>query len=702
LAAHAPVDRLGWLVFIEQPTAVALEPLQESLSRTFLILIVGVLVSLMAGLALARRLTTPIRALQASASRIGAGALDQRIEVRTGDEIEALAEEFNRMSAQLRELYQGLERKVAERTQDLARALDEQTATSEVLATMSRSTSDLTPILESVLTHARRLCRAEEAFAFRFDGEVYRLQKAHGAPPELQDLLSHQAIRPGRGTLVGRVALERKPVHLVDVLADREYEDIEAQRRFGYRTLLGVPLMRDSQPIGVIGLGRELVEPFTEREIQFLTTLGGQTVIAVENVGLIQEIEEKSRQLELASQHKSEFLAHMSHELRTPLNAIIGFSDVLRERMFGPLNEKQDEYVNDILSSGHHLLSLINDVLDLAKIEAGRVELELSSIWLPEVLEGSVAVFREAALRRDIHLDLMIDPRLGPLEADERKLKQVLLNLLSNALKFTPDGGTVEVTARLLGDLVQIAVRDTGIGIALEDQARIFDAFQQVRRAGEAKEGTGLGLTLARQFVEMLGGRIWLESAPGSGSTFAFTLPARSTPGPGSGAETKRDGSRQGSEAQTPVLSPDQLGAPSRVVGASTGPDDPSSSPVVLAIDDDPMVLELIRATLTPAGYAVLGAERPINGVAMAFARRPAVVIVDLMMPGMDGFEVIERLSSDPRTAGVPILVLTAKAVTADEQDRLQPRISYLADKAAFRTSEFLEVVQHLCLPPAA
>ncbi len=702
LEAHASVNPPGWMVFIEQPTAVALEPLRASLSRTLLLLIIGVLISIAAGLVLARRLTTPIRALQASASRIGAGALDQRIEVKTGDEIEALAEEFNRMSAQLRELYQALERKVAERTQDLAQALDEQTATSEVLATMTRSTRDLTPVVATVLSHASRLCHAEEAFVFRLDGEVFRLQDVYGAPPEIADLLNRQEIRPGTGTLVGRVALERKPVHMVDVLADREYEDTEGQRRFGYRTLLGVPLMRDGQTIGVIGLGRQRVEPFTERELQLVTTLGDQTVIAVENVALIQEIEEKSRQLELASQHKSEFLAHMSHELRTPLNAIIGFSDVLRERMFGPLNEKQEEYVGDILTSGHHLLSLINDVLDLSKIEAGQVALELSTVWLPELLEGCVSVFREAALRRNVHLGLTIDPRLGPIEADGRKVKQVLLNLLSNALKFTPDGGEVEVTARLLGDVAQIAVRDTGIGIASEDQARIFGAFQQVRWAGETKEGTGLGLTLARQFVEMHGGRLWLESAPGEGSTFTFTLAVRSTPDPGAELGIADKGSGQSPKVQLSASNAGELGGGGELVAESSVSQERVPGPVVLAIDDDPMALELIRATLAPAGYEVLAAARPADGVVMALARRPALVIVDLMMPGMDGFEVIERLGSDPMTAGVPILVLTGKAVTGDEQDRLQPQISYLVEKAAFRSAEFRAVVERFCPPWAA
>jgi signal transduction histidine kinase len=234
-------------------------------------------------------------------------------------------------------------------------------------------------------------------------------------------------------------------------------------------------------------------------------------------------------QLEAASRHKSEFLANMSHELRTPLNAVIGFSEVLQERMFGELNDKQMEYVHDIHASGKHLLSLINDILDLSKIEAGKVELELSTFHLPSSLEGTLTLVRERATRHGIDVSLAVDDRLGDMVADERKVRQVLLNLLSNAVKFTPDGGRVEVRADAVDSAVQIAVRDTGIGIASEDQELIFEEFRQVGNdLFRKREGTGLGLTLARKFVQLHGGRIWVQSEPGKGSTFTFTLPLRS------------------------------------------------------------------------------------------------------------------------------------------------------------------------------
>jgi len=235
------------------------------------------------------------------------------------------------------------------------------------------------------------------------------------------------------------------------------------------------------------------------------------------------------RQLETASRHKSEFLANMSHELRTPLNAIIGFSEVLEARMFGELNAKQTEYVHDIHSSGRHLLSLINDILDLSKIEAGKVVLEPAPFHLGNAMEGALTLLRERAARHAIELSMQVDERVGEIVGDERKVRQVLLNLLSNAVKFTPDGGRVDVRAGLMDGVVEVSVTDTGIGIASQDQEAIFEEFRQVGdNALHKREGTGLGLTLARKFVELHGGHIRVQSELGKGSTFTFSLPLQS------------------------------------------------------------------------------------------------------------------------------------------------------------------------------
>jgi signal transduction histidine kinase len=248
-------------------------------------------------------------------------------------------------------------------------------------------------------------------------------------------------------------------------------------------------------------------------------------VLAIQNARLFREIADKNLQLEIASQHKSEFLANMSHELRTPLNAVLGFSEVLLDRMFGEVNDKQDEYLQDIRESGSHLLSLINDILDLSKVEAGRLELELTDFDLPAAIEQALMLVRERAARRGITIDQAIDERLGDIRADERKVKQVLLNLLSNAIKFTPDGGRIEVRGAPVDRVVEVSVSDTGIGIAPEDQEAVFEEFRQVGTVSRKIEGTGLGLALVRRFIALHGGRIWVNSALGVGSTFTFTLP---------------------------------------------------------------------------------------------------------------------------------------------------------------------------------
>ncbi len=283
--------------------------------------------------------------------------------------------------------------------------------------------------------------------------------------------------------------------------------------------------MREGHLIGGLTVFRKVPGEFAPSIIDLLRTFATQSALAIQNARLFLEIEDKSRQLELASQHKSEFLANMSHELRTPLNAIIGFSEVLAEGMFGEINEKQTEYLRDILESGQHLLSLINDILDLSKIEAGRMELEPTDFDLPSAIENALILVRERASRRGITLQRSVDNRLGMIGADERKIKQVLLNLLSNALKFTPEGGRIDVWAGIVDGMAEISVTDTGVGIAPEDQEAVFEEFRQVGGAEKKAEGTGLGLALCRKFVELHGGRIWVKSQIGVGSTFAFTLP---------------------------------------------------------------------------------------------------------------------------------------------------------------------------------
>jgi signal transduction histidine kinase len=326
------------------------------------------------------------------------------------------------------------------------------------------------------------------------------------------------------------------PTQIADLHQEQEFATRGMRpilSRLGYRSLLAVPLLLDQKIMGALTIYRRQTGTFAPEVVNLLQTFATQSVLAIQNARLFREIEDKGRQLEAANRHKSEFLANVSHELRTPLNAIIGFSEVLQERLFGELNEKQAEYTDDILSSGRHLLSLINDILDLSKIEAGRMELEVTTFHLPDAIENALLLVRERASRHGIKLDRIIDDRIGDFTGDERKVKQILVNLLTNAVKFTPEGGQIKVGATPGDSAAIISVTDTGLGIAPQDHEAVFEEFRQVgNNYAQKREGTGLGLSLTRKFVEMHGGKIWVESEVGKGSTFVFTLPINPHPFP--------------------------------------------------------------------------------------------------------------------------------------------------------------------------
>ncbi len=404
-------------------------------------------------------------------------------------------------------------------------ALERQTATAELLAAMSQSAFDLKPVFEMVLDKSLALCRAEYGWIRQTDRESNGRMVASRRPDDAG--LLGPDVQIGRtASIMGRAFREQRTVHIRDVTVDPTVADSRSMVAIGARTGLGVPLLRGDDVLGVLVLVRLEVQPFTEREIELVESFARQAAIAIENVRLFNEIQEKSAQLEVANRHKSVFLANMSHELRTPLNAIIGFSEVLIQRMFGELNAQQADYLEDIRSSGTHLLSLINDILDLSKIEAGKMELELSSFSLVAALDNAITLIRERASSHGIRLQVEVAPPLDTVVADERKLKQVMVNLLTNAVKFTPDGGTVSVRASREPDAITVAVHDTGIGIAPEDQQRIFEEFTQATHQGDrSREGTGLGLSLTRRIVELHGGTIGVQSVPGKGSTFTVALP---------------------------------------------------------------------------------------------------------------------------------------------------------------------------------
>ena len=845
---------------------------------------------------------------------------------------------------------------------ELAEVREQLGATSEVLAVIGRSASDLEGVLETVVESARKLCGADVGQVFLVDGDRYRLAYGSGMTAEYRKFIASNPVVLDRGTLVGRVGLDRRATQITDVLADPDYGGTDAQRVAGFRTIMGVPMLLDGNVVGVLSVWRIHVDAFSDRAVEVLTTFAAQAALAVRTVDLVRtlesrtdelgrkvnelealgtvgqavssslnltevlntiitqavrlsgsdggsiyefdenarefrvetvcgtsqeafdalrrariklddtfigkaatlgrpleltdlrdapldphlsalaetgwrslvavpmlregrivgamvvrrhtpgrvpqeiydlletfasqsalalinaqlyrQLERQSTALEVASRHKSEFLASMSHELRTPLNAIIGFSEVLLERMFGELNERQDDYLRDIWSSGKHLLELLNDILDLSKIEAGQMVLNHSEFAVRESLEYCLSMVRERALKQRILLSLEVDPEVGLLDADRLRFRQVVLNLLSNAVKFTPDGGRVGVRASLRDRDLVVEVVDTGPGVAAEDRERIFDSFQQGARHPGQTEGTGLGLTLSKRILELHGGRIWVDSEAGQGSTFGFALPAgsgepaltsvpqagldsglpaESTLGPGptvvvveddrrsfdllrvyleaagarvvsardgeEGLDTVRSLSPAGvvldillpgidgwevlaqlkadpGTAAIPVIVVSMLDERGRgfALGAAeylvkpVGKDQlmaalyraaamPERKHTVVAIDDDPLAIELVRASLEPEGWTVLGAATGQEGLALIRERQPSAVLLDLLMPGMDGFEVVEALRADPDTKTVPVVILTSKSMTQQDKERLQGRITYVARKTEFDLS---------------
>jgi signal transduction histidine kinase len=508
---------------------------------------------------------------------------------------------------------------------DLAEAREHLAATSEVLLALGRSGSDPEPTLGAVVDSARALCRADCALLYLLEGETFRAARTSGVRDDVTAYIREHPIGLDRGSLSGRVGLWRRPGQIEDVLEDRDYVRTDYQQIAGFRTVVAAPMLLDDDLVGVLNLWRMTVEPFDAREMTLLTAFAAHAAVAIRNAHLVRALELRSAELEVAGRHKSEFLASMSHELRTPLNAVIGFSEVLLERMFGDINERQEEYLRDIRASGRHLLELLNDILDLSKVEAGAMVLEVSHVDVADTVEHVANMMRERATRRNIRLVNDVDASIGLLDADELRLRQVLLNLLSNAVKFTLPGGTVRVTAVREPETVVLAVTDTGPGIPAADQERIFDSFQQGTWTTSRQEGTGLGLTLCKRIVEMHGGTIGVDSEVGVGSTFTVRLPARS-----SGEDL-----------------PDAL------------PEGGVRRQMVLVVEDDPGSADLMEAYLTGTDYDVVVARDGSAGLDLVRRRRPDAVLLDIQLPGLVGWEVMGAMRADPVTAAIPVVVVS-------------------------------------------
>jgi signal transduction histidine kinase len=701
LTAYAPVTAPGWIIFVELPSGEAYAPLFESIQRSALLLLLGLALAVVAGMFLARRMVVPIQALRAGAARIGAGDLGQRISIKTGDELETLADQFNDMAGKLEESYADLEKKVDDRTRELSESLEQQTATAEVLKVISSSPGELEPVFNTMLENAVRICDAEFGALVLYDGKSFRRVAVHNAPAALAEEQERDPIIPRSASYLYRLPETKQVIHIADVQSESAPATIA--RLGGARTLLIVPMLKENELIGAVGIYRQEVRPFTEKQIELVTSFANQAVIAIENVRLLNELRarttelarsveelralgevsqavnstldlesvlsaivtkavqlsgtdagaiydfdeaqkefglrstygmdenliagikerhirlgdagvgqaaaqrrpvqiadvrsepasdvldvvvragfrallivpllgadkvigalvvrrrapgefpktavnllqtfaaqsvlaiqnarlfseigDKSRQLEVASQHKSQFLANMSHELRTPLNAILGYTELILDGIYGEMPAKVRGVLERVQSNGKHLLGLINDVLDLSKIEAGQLTLSLTDYSIKDVVHSVFSVVESLATAKQLALKIEVPPNLPTAHGDERRLAQVLLNLVGNAIKFT-DSGEVAIKASASNGSYTLSVHDTGPGISEADRGKIFEEFQQAdSSATKKKGGTGLGLSISKRIVEMHGGRIWVDSNVGEGSTFSFTVP---------------------------------------------------------------------------------------------------------------------------------------------------------------------------------
>jgi signal transduction histidine kinase len=707
LSSFALIPGYDWAVIVDLPVAEAYEALYASILRTSILFLIGLGMALFASFFLARRVVRPMRTLREGVERIGTGDLGYRLNLKTGDEIEVLADEFNRMTSQLQESYVNLEQKVEDRTRELTESLEQQTATSEILGVIASSPTDIKPVLDVVAERAARLCEAEDAIIFRvtgdyhqrvakfgtipapefpvpitrgfpggraildretvhihdieavidteyadvkaiqkeigqrtvlatpllregvaigaivirrlqvrpfsekqiallktfadqaviaienvrlfqeiqdknreltesleqqtatsqvlsvisssprdlqpvfeamlanatrlggsdygaifrFDGEVFSLATAQYVSPHIT-VLADRTFRPDPTTAVGRVGLEKKIVHIPDVSADPNWKPPEEYRKEGIRTVLAVPMLKENNLVGAIVVYRREIRPFTDKQIALLKIFADQAVIAIENVRLFQEIQDKNQQLEAANKHKSQFLANVSHELRTPLNSIIGFTRIVLRRTEGKIESLQKENLQKVLISSDHLLNLINELLDLAKIEAGRMEAFAETFKIDEIIRVATTTIEPLLKNGNVKLVTDIAPNIPPLKTDRDKLKQSVLNLLSNAVKFT-EKGEIKVAAWRDNGSLKLIVSDTGIGMNQEALRYIFDEFRQADMSSTRKYGgTGLGLAIVKKFINLMGGDIVVESEEGKGSKFTITIPIELTLGP--------------------------------------------------------------------------------------------------------------------------------------------------------------------------
>lgn len=488
-----------------------------------------------------RYISQPLLKLQESASLISHGDLNTFVDTSSSDEIGILAQHLDVMRGSIKKLFgelseskekleehsRTLEEKVEVRTQELARSVEELKALSEVSQAVN-STLDIQKVLITIVAHAVDLSGTESGAIYEFNeqSQQFQLRATHEMSQELIKAILDSEVRLGE-TAVGRAGLSREAVQLPDIMEEPNYPLREIIIRDGFRALLAVPLVRENRLIGGLIVRRRAPGRFEKKTMDLLQTFANQSALAIQNARFFREIEEKGKELELASKHKSEFLANMSHELRTPLNAILGYAELILDKIYGEVPEKIQEVLERIQQNGRHLLGLVNDVLDLSKIEAGRLTLSLNDYSMKELVQTAYTAVESLAAEKNLAMNLRVSPELPAGKGDEQRIAQVLLNLLGNAVKFT-EQGEIMMEVNVSNGAFLVSVSDTGPGLSEADQKKVFEEFHQIDSSStREKDGTGLGLSISKKIIEMHGGSIWVESELGKGSKFWFTLPIR-------------------------------------------------------------------------------------------------------------------------------------------------------------------------------
>ncbi|HTP08191.1 MAG TPA: ATP-binding protein [Anaerolineae bacterium] len=613
----------------------------EQLSLLLIGLLVGVLTIIWVDRFILRRLAqleTSVRHITTS------GDLSARVPVTADDELSSLARSINNMLAALEQARQEKVRLL----QEARRQLGELSLLHTASIATARSGS-LEAALQEIAQSTHAAFKAVNTMVVLCEPDVAHL-KIRASVGVSAEVLATRRFQPGQG-IIGAVADCGETILIDDVTRDPRYDNADTRTR----SELCAPLKIGERLIGMINVESEQLGFFTAADQQLLQTLAHNLSMIVENLRLLEELRAANAQLTELDRLKNQFLANMSHELRTPLNAILGFSELLGDETPGPLNADQHDYVQHIYTSGQHLLTLINDILDLSKLQAKRVELERRPAYLTEIAEAAQTFIWPAAQRKHQTVINDVSPDLPSVHIDRLRVKQVLINLLNNACKFTPPEGCICVRAEMWRDgWLRVGVSDTGPGIPPDQQAEIFEEFAQLNWERTVVErGTGLGLAIARRLIELHGGQMWVESTgqPGEGTTFYFTLP---------------------------------------VADASLR----SAATRLLVIDDEPLIIELLQSILLPPEYEVLGVTDSLYALDRIRRDQPDVILLDLMMPQLGGLQLLTALQHEPQTARIPVIILTAKALSPDEHAELERVAQAILPKTQLRRAAIINAIQ--------